>query len=107
MNSFLGIIGIVGFITSAIVGIAGAFSYVDAYSDSEKESSKRFLTNIIKIGSAFLFCTFLTIFIPSKTELVQLKAIEILSEVKGLDAIPQKVVDRLNSLLDMVEKPND
>lgn len=107
LDSFLGVAGALGLVSSLIGGIMSFASYMNAYDDEDKKESMKFFGWAKRIFCGAFLAIFLTIFIPNKTELLQMKAIEVLSEVKGLDAIPQKVVDRLNSLLDLVEKPND
>lgn len=54
-----------------------------------------------------VFILFLSGFFPSKKEMIQLKALNMISELKGVEQIPQKLVDRLNELLDVEEKKND
>lgn len=73
------------------------------FEENEKERKEAFM--IVKRVLLYimipLFVSFLTVLIPTKTEILQLKTISIMQEVKGLDSIPQKVVDKINNLLDM------
>lgn len=39
-------------------------------------------------------------FIPSKKEMIELKVISAITELKGADKIPQKLVDKLNIILE-------
>jgi len=39
-------------------------------------------------------------FIPSKKEMIELKVISAVTELKGADKIPQKLVDKLNIILE-------
>ncbi len=43
-------------------------------------------------------------FIPSKKEFLQLQAIKIFKETKGIEQIPQKLIDKVNNLLDIEDK---
>lgn len=80
--------------------LCGMASIFEAH---EKERIEAFIYSkrILAYGLIPLFVLFLTIFIPTKTELLQLKTISIMQEVKGLDSIPQKVIDKINTLLDI------
>ena len=101
LDRFLGTLGILGL----IICVLSSLPILCAYGEEDERFPfifKRFLQAL----SFSVFLIFLTIPIPSKTELVQLRVVNILDETKGLDKIPQKIVDRISKLLDLVEDKN-
>lgn len=107
LDCFLSGLGIFGVVVCGICAIPCGVVYTDAHGEDEVNHAKKLVKILTRtlIGSIALIA--LSVPIPSKTEIIQLKAINVLSEIKGVDQIPQKVVDRLNSLLDLVDKENE
>lgn len=107
LDCLLSILGITGLIACGIGAIPAFLAYTDAWRDTDIANSIKLFKLIKKtlIGSILLLC--LSIPIPSKTEIIQLKAVSILSDVKGLDQIPQKLVDKLSNLLELVDKEKE
>lgn len=60
---------------------------------------KQTIKNLRKILLVSMMMFFIGCFIPSKKEIIELKAISIISEINGADQIPQKIIDKLNDLL--------
>jgi len=79
--------------TLSIIGsIWGFLLVMDSRPDSER-------AGCIMIAIS-LFVLMIAMFIPKKSEVIQLKLISVAQEIKGLDGIAQKSVDKLNKLLD-------
>lgn len=103
LSCFLGIFGIIGII-SCIVGVIISIVMDENACDKEdKKKAKKVRESSINVLIGSIIMIFITCFIPEKKDLMQLKALSILSEVKGADKIPQKLIDKLNDLLE-VEK---
>ncbi len=103
LDCYIQLIGIIGFVISLIACLIKLHDVFDAYNDDDLIEAKSVLRKTAKIPLAFLLLSSLSIPIPNKREIIQLKAITVLSEIKGLDQIPQKLIDRLNDLLDPLD----
>lgn len=97
-------VGFIILIACIICSIVLSFIYSDSsyYSQNYEEEKKQFaiwFRSLIKAFILSLSLLFAACFMPTKKDVIQLKAISIVSELKGVDKIPQKVIDRLNDLL--------
>ncbi len=97
----LGSLGLIG----SILYLCGCIMDTDYINSKEKpDPIWSFNKRIFFISAMFLF---ITVFIPGKKEFLQLKAISIISETKGINGIPQKLINKLNYLLDDDKENND
>jgi len=98
LSIFFALVGLLGLL------FTGGF-FVCTYSDLYKEED---IENLFKstgrIACYFLGMLFMSCFMPDRTQVIQLKVISTISELKGVEEIPQKMIDRINDLLDMGEK---
>lgn len=104
LDCFFGSLGVIGIVTCIILFIGSGIQYSDAYDDADTQKAIKNIKTVCKIFAVSMFLFFITCFIPTKKDMIQLKAISIISELQGVEKIPQKVVDRLNDLLDAGEK---
>lgn len=111
LECFFGVLGCFGVVASIVCFYISFEQYAfytrpEEYHDAlEKKRAlerkySRFAFNLF-LASTIIFL--ITCFIPTKKDIIQLKTISIISELKGADLIPQKLVDRLNDLLDSGE----
>lgn len=107
LDCFLTIIGAI----TVIIGLIGSFISISAISEAdgegEEKSAKSMLVTFVKALIAGLIMLFISIFIPTKAEIIQLKVLGALSELRGADKIPQKLIDRINDLLDLKEESKE
>lgn len=89
----LGGFGLIVFITALFIFVA----FKDLHGVDDHKQTIKSLSNIL-LMSIMMF--FIGCFIPSKKEIIELRAISIISEVNGADQIPKKIVDKLNDLLE-------
>lgn len=88
-------------IVGCVIGTMGFVSLkVDAYNDKDHAEANQYGYKLLKITLIPVLLFFISCFIPDKHAMLQLKAINIISELRDVDKIPQKVVDKLNTLLD-------
>ncbi len=85
-----------------------AVSVLENYeSESEKQLQKK-LSSICKKSSVIFFTSlFISVFFPSKAEIIQVKALNLLSEVKGIDKLPANLVAKLNELFAINDKDEE
>ena len=93
----LGVVGIVGCVAS---GIIYASMKIEAYDEDDQKKASKFAKVVLQLFSISMTLFFITCFIPTKKDIIQLKIISVVSELKGAEQLPQKLVDRLNSILD-------
>lgn len=93
IGELLKIISFIGFVLSIFFAIFA-------------EEEKKFINHFITIVVFTLIVTFISCFIPTKKDVLKLKAISAVSEIKGIDKIPQKLIDLLNDSLEG-NKEND
>jgi hypothetical protein len=87
-------------IFSFIISCLAVLNWADEH--SAVEISGRNCINSF-IATVFLF--FIAIAIPTKKEMIMLKGLSVVSELKGVNKIPQNLVDKINNLLeDKTEK---
>jgi hypothetical protein len=101
LDIYLEIIGFFGLICTFVSLFIYISQYIDNYTSEDIARSIKIGIISIKIFIASLVILSLTIPIPSKKELVELKVINTLQDIKGLDAIPQKIIDNINLLFDI------
>lgn len=70
-----------------------------AYSKLEHEAASKYAKISITFLALSMSMLFITCFIPNKKEMIELKVISVVSELKGLDKIPQKLINRLNDII--------
>lgn len=99
LDCLLSCLGIMGMMVAFVLGLILWSKMSDASCDKEHKECWVLANNILKILIASMFIFFITCFIPSKKDMLQLKVISIVSELQGVEKIPQKVIDRLNDLL--------
>ncbi len=100
LNGFFSLLGISGIVACIICGFFYMTKKNDAYDDEDREIAKKTGVAALKMFSVSMVIFFITCFIPSKKDLITLKILSVVSELKGADKIPQKLIDRLNALLD-------
>lgn len=94
---FFAIVGFVGIVATLICFVCTCDQY------ATREQINRYL----KVGGIFLGFLFISCFIPCEKQIIELKVISTISELKGVSQIPQKMIDRINDLLDMGKKKNE
>jgi hypothetical protein len=97
---FFGVLCIIGFIISLIGFLDYSVRMSSAYHTEDKNEASQYGKKIIKIFISSIILLFIACFIPCRKEIVQLKAISMVSELKGIDKIPQKLLNKLDKLLD-------
>ena len=78
-----------------------------SYEDLDKKEIPYFIIWIKRIGIMSVFCWIVVVCLPDKNTVIQLKALSLLSDVKGLNTIPQKVIEKLDSLLKVENKKGE
>lgn len=101
---FISFLGFYCLIASLILGFVVFNSYTAICNDRDIKEFIKLKNLLYKFIAVSCTSFILSIPIPSKKELIQLKAINVLQEIKGIDLVPQKLVDKLNNLLDMDNK---
>ena len=106
LNIFFVNFGSVGVICSLIGFLIYLHKRFEAWDKATRKASDKFLKGLIPIFVVSLISIFISCFMPSKKDILQLKTISIISELKGADQLPQKIITRLNKLLD-VDEPKE
>lgn len=99
---FFTMLGVVGLVSSAILAIAATTAAHNACGEEEIIQAKKFSKFSITALGISVLLLFISCFLPSKKALMQLKVISVVSELKNADKIPQKLVDKINLLLDSI-----
>lgn len=99
LDCFFGTLGVFGIVTSIVLLVIYLSKKFEACTNDEEEQAAQYFKKIIPIFSVSVLMFLFSCFLPTKKDIIQLKAISIISELKGADQIPQKVIDRLNDLL--------
>ncbi len=94
LDVLIQILGFIGIVISIIVFC----SSIDSH-DRDDDDVFGVMKASIKLFLASVFLFFISCFIPGKKEIIQLKIISVVSELKGVEQIPQKLIDRLNDVL--------
>ncbi len=100
LDSFFGTLGVVGLISCVIGGFIFMHKKIEAYNKEDHENAWKFAKKMFIIFGISMSIFFVTVFIPSKKDIVQLKIISVVSEIKGVEQIPQKLINKLNLLLE-------
>ncbi len=100
LDCFFGTLGCLGIVAFIVGGFVYLHKKIEAYNEKDHKNAWAFAKTMFKVFAASMTLFFITCFIPSKKDIVQLKVISVVSELKGVDQIPQKLIDRLNELLD-------
>lgn len=96
---FFTILGILGILFCVVGFFVFLSKKQDAYSEKDHKECDMYQSYIIKMFIASIIMLFVTCFIPERNQIIQLKIIDAVSELKGIDDIPQKLIDKLNNLL--------
>lgn len=104
IRAFFVITGGLGIIGCLIAFICYLNESIDTYNNEGKEKLKKFRKGIVTTLIVCLCAVFITCFIPQKKDILQFKAISVLQELDGVDKIPQKIIDKLNNILDSCDK---
>lgn len=99
LDCFFGALGILGIVACIIGGFVYMHIKIDAYNKEDHANAWKFAKTMFKVFAVSMTLFFITCFIPTKKDIIQLKIISVVSELKGVDKIPQKLIDRLNDLL--------
>ena len=99
LDSFLGCLGLVGLCVSAIGLLVSLHQKIEACSKNEEEQALKLSKTMLKVLSVSIGLFFITCFMPTKKDFILLKTIAITSELKGIEQIPQSLVDKINELL--------
>lgn len=99
LDCFFGMLGIIGLVVSVIGGFIYLGQKTDARHKEDHDNAWMFARSMLKVFAASMAMLFITCFFPTKKDIIQLKIISVVSELKGADQIPQKLVDRLNDIL--------
>ena len=100
LASFFETLGILGVVSCIVGGVFYTAEKLTACGKEEHKEAGKLAKNTMKLFSVSMTLLFIVCFIPNKKDVIQLKAISMVSELKGSDQIPQKIVTRLNKLLD-------
>lgn len=100
LDCFITTLVILGFVVSGVSGFVYMLAVLDEPCEEEMQYRKCWGKKIINtlLASSLLF--FITCFIPNKKDIVALRVISVVSELKGVEQIPQKIIDKLNTVLD-------
>jgi uncharacterized Tic20 family protein len=88
----IAILGIAG----TILGILGFMRAAEGDDYGHKLSIKQLIVSMLLI--------FISCFIPTKQDIIELKIISVVSGLKGADKIPQNIIDKLNDFLELEKK---
>jgi Na+/H+ antiporter NhaD/arsenite permease-like protein len=95
--SLLGLIGLI----FCVLYWVGYFATKYDPRTKDRNEEDRFCHGVMFIASLVVMVLLLLgFFIPSKKEIIQLKLLSAATELKGADQIPQKIVNKINNLLD-------
>lgn len=100
LNCFFETLAILGTIACIIGGFIYKEKKINAYNENDHKEAWEFAKTMYKVFAISMIMFFITCFIPTKKDIIQLKTISIISELKNADKIPQKLIDRLNDLLE-------
>lgn len=100
IECFFCTLGIIGIVACVVGGFIYMSMQLEAYNKEDHDNAWIFAKKILKVFAASMTLLFISCFIPSKNDIVQLKIISVVSELNGSEQIPQKLVDRLNAILD-------
>ena len=100
LDCFFGTLGILGLLACIIGGFVYMHKKIDVYGGFDEKEAWEFAKKMFKLFAVSMTIFFVTCFIPTKKDIIQLKAISMISELKDADKMPQKLIDRLNDLLD-------
>ncbi len=108
LSCFFVTLGIFGIVTSIVLFLIYLSKKFEACDDREEAAASLYFKKTIPVFLVSVLLLFVSCFIPEKKDMLQLKAVSIISELKGVEQIPQKLIDRLNDLLgeDMKDEPN-
>jgi|SRR5690349_6526484 len=104
LDYFLGTLGILGIVFCIFAVFFYLHMLCEACDEEDEQEALKFAKNTLKVFVMSMFLFFITCFIPTKKDIAQLKVLSVVGELKGVDKIPQKLIDRLNDLLDEEEK---
>lgn len=100
LDSFFCILGVAGIVAASIV-FCIYWEKMDYVCTKEHANDARNLAKrSLKLFASAMIMFFITCFIPTKKDIIQLKIISAVSELKGVEQIPQKLIDRLGYLLE-------
>ena len=102
LDFFFGTLGCFGIVACIIGGFIYLVKKIEAYDEKDHKNAWKFAKTMFKVFATSMTLFFITCFIPTKKDIIQLKAISIISELNGVNQIPQKLIDRLNILLENV-----
>lgn len=89
-----------GCVSSIVYAIYFLSEHSTAICDSDRKHVKDIGKKCVLIIIATTLMLFVDCFIPTKKDLLMLKIGSTVSKLQGVDQIPQKIVDKLNKLLD-------
>lgn len=104
LDCFLGTLGIIGIVACILGGFIYLTKKLEAYNEEQHENAWKFAKTMLKMFAASMTIFFITCFIPSKKDIILLKIISVVHELKGIDQIPQKLIERLNDFLEEDKK---
>src|SRR4030095_1251997 len=106
INNFFCTMGCISMGLSVIFLIICACKKIESCDEDDEKKCLELSKNISKLFFISLLIFFISCFIPDKKDIIQLKVISIISELKGIDNIPQKIIEKLNDLLECKENDN-
>jgi hypothetical protein len=104
LDCFFVLLGVIGIFACAVGCFMYADKKMDAYTPECHAKASKFGKCVFKGLSLSLLLLFISCFIPTKKDIMQLKVLSLVSEIKGIDQIPQKIIDRLNEVLEAENK---
>ena len=89
---------------SVILFISYCENNYSQYSDPDGLKLKEHLKHIKKIGILVATLMIVGAFLPSRKEIIMLKSVSIMQETKGIENIPQNLVDKINEVLKITDQ---
>jgi heme/copper-type cytochrome/quinol oxidase subunit 2 len=106
LHCFVSVLSTFGIVLSVASFLIWMHLKCEARNDEDEKQALIHLNRVVKIFLVSISMLFIICFIPSRSAIIQLQVINCIQELKGVQEIPQKLIDKLNKILEIEDKKN-